>query len=76
VPKLVEKTRSTRLIIVGLLLMTTGGTAYEILSFIGVNASVPALFLVFGVLSFVVGLSEYLDESGKSPGRRRRASRM
>jgi len=56
--------------------MTTGGTAYEILSFIGVNASVPALFLVFGVLSFVVGLSEYLDESGKSPGRRRRASRM
>ncbi len=60
--------------ILGILLMVTGGGPYYLLQAFGISEPSLALLFVFGILSFVVGLAMYTEE-GTSPPRRRRSSR-
>jgi hypothetical protein len=72
--KIMGKSKGARLMVLGLLLMVTGGGPYYLLQLLGISEPVFALLFVFGILSFVIGLALYTEE-GTPPSRRRRRAR-
>jgi hypothetical protein len=72
--KILGKSQAARLMVLGLLLMVTGGGPFFLLQAVGVSEPLFALLFVFGILAFVVGLAMYTEE-GTSPSKRRRRAR-
>jgi len=55
--------------VLGLLLMTTGGGSYYALQAIGIGSPLSALLLVFGILSFITGFGLYAEKAEKGSSR-------
>lgn len=72
VREILGKSRPARLMTLGIFLIVTGGGGLGIARALNADQTVPALLLVFGILSFITGFGDYL-EGGK---KRRRKSRQ
>lgn len=72
VREILGKSRPARLMTLGIFPIVTGGGGLEIAHALNADQTVPALLLVFGILSFISGFADYAEGSGKT---RRRKSR-
>ena len=66
------KSKGARLMVLGIFLMTIEGAGISVANFLRMEATVPSLLLVFGILSFITGLGMY-EEEGKKARRRRKS---
>ena len=57
------RSRGARLIVLALFLITSGGVGLTIADSLKINSSIPAIFLVLGILAFLYGLDVYSTES-------------
>jgi len=64
VREILGKSRPARLMTLGIFLIVTGGGGLAIARALNADQTVPALLLVFGILSFVTGFADY-TEAGK-----------
>ncbi len=63
--KILGKSREARLMVLGILLMTSGGGTLYALQAVGISSPVSALLFVFGILSFISGFGLYYEKAEK-----------